>query len=156
MVATAAVDALIVAAALAGGLAVNGTPDLVHGSLVVGAVWVVIGPLGARAYVRRIVVEAAEEPASPVVARGPSRAVLVNGALLLAVAAILVAFDVLNAGFTGALFGVVLWQLTLAASVRRWERRTGRRTTRRDEGELSVERLGELWATSQEEFLGDS
>jgi oligoendopeptidase F len=29
-------------------------------------------------------------------------------------------------------------------------------TARRDEGELSVERFGELWATSQEELLGDA
>ncbi len=29
-------------------------------------------------------------------------------------------------------------------------------TTRREQGELSVERLGELWAQSQEELLGDS
>ena len=29
-------------------------------------------------------------------------------------------------------------------------------TARRTEGELSVERIGELWAASQEELLGDS
>ena len=29
-------------------------------------------------------------------------------------------------------------------------------TARRDEGELSVERFGELWAESQQEMLGDS
>src|SRR5262249_6620192 len=29
-------------------------------------------------------------------------------------------------------------------------------TARRDEGELSVDRFGELWATSQEELLGDA
>ena len=29
-------------------------------------------------------------------------------------------------------------------------------TARREEGELSVERFGELWASSQQEFLGDS
>ena len=29
-------------------------------------------------------------------------------------------------------------------------------TTRRDEGELSVDRFGELWANSQEELLGDA
>ncbi len=29
-------------------------------------------------------------------------------------------------------------------------------TARRDEGELSVERFGEMWAESQGEMLGDS